>query len=85
MQEKIARRERIHCIAKEDPGVSFVVCSDSSAEDSKSYAFKMAVGGTLDELMMPRVLGAALRGYTEFSVHGLSHKQEKNMAKKMLT
>lgn len=38
----------------------------------------------LDEVITPRVLGAALSQYTEVSVHGLSHKLEKNyMAKKL--
>lgn len=60
--------------------------SDYSAEDSESYTFKIAVDDVLDELMTPRVLGAALCECTEVSVHGLSHKQEKKyMAKKMLT
>lgn len=54
-----------------------VLCSNCSAEDSKSYAFKIAVDDMLDELMTPRVLGAALSQCTEVSVHGLSHKQEK--------
>lgn len=53
------------------------MCSNCSAEDSKSYAFKFAVDDVLDELMTPRVLGAALSQYTEVSLHGLSHKQEK--------
>lgn len=53
--------------------------SNCSAEDSKSYAFKIAVDSMLDELMTPRVLGAALCEYTEASVHGLSHKQEKSI------
>lgn len=50
-----------------------------SAEDSKSYTFKIAVDDVLDELMTPRVLGAALSQYTEVSLHGLSHKQEKTI------
>lgn len=56
-----------------------MVCSNCSAEDSESYAFKIAVDDTLDELMTPRVLGAALCEYTEVPVHGLSHEQEKSI------
>lgn len=36
----------------------------------------------LDELMTPGVLGAALCEYTEVSVHGLCHKQEKAYGQK---
>lgn len=51
--------------------------SHCSAEDSKSYAFKIAVDDMLDKLMAPRVLGAALSQYNEVSVYGLNHKQGK--------
>lgn len=56
-----------------------VLCRGCSAEDPKSYAFKIAVNAMLDELMTPRVLEAALCEYTEVSVHGLSHKHEKSL------
>lgn len=42
-----------------------MVCSDCSAEDSKSYTFRTAVGDMLNEFMTARVLGAALCEYTE--------------------
>lgn len=61
-----------------------VVSSDCSAEDSKRYAFKIAVDDMLDKLMTPRILGAPLSQYTEVSVYGLSHKQEKNLVAKKI-
>lgn len=80
MQGKTTR-EGIHCTVRAglQGGWELVVCSNCSAEDSKSCAFKIAVDDMLDELMTPRVPGAVLSEYTEVSVHGLIHKQEKNI------
>lgn len=80
MQSKTARKG-IYCTVRAElqGHWELVVCSSCSAEDSKSYAFKTAVDDMLDKLMTPRVLGAALSQYTEVSVYGLSHKQEKTI------
>lgn len=65
-------REGIHCTRRGElqGHWELVLCSSCSAQDSKSYPFKIAVDDMdefMDELMTPRVLGAALSQYTVFS------------------
>lgn len=73
--------EGIHCTVRAElqGHWDLVLCSNCSAEGSKSYPFKIALDDMLDEVITPRVLGAALSQYTEVSVHGLSHKLEKTI------
>lgn len=78
--EKIARRKDSFHSEGRTPGPlggCLVVCSVSLAEDSKSYALKIALDGMLDELMTPKVPVAALREHAEVLVCGLSHKTRK--------
>lgn len=79
--EKIARRDSFHSEGRTagPSGACLVVCTDCSAEDSKSYALKIALGGMLDEWIAPKVPVAALREYVEVLVCGLSHKTRKKI------
>lgn len=79
--EKIARRDLFHSEGRTlgPSGACLVVCTDCSAEDSKSYALKIALDGMLGELITPEVPVAALREYAEVLVCGLNHKTRKKI------